>query len=70
MDNPLLKKPLTFDHSSLCDWGIGMPDFQDYAVEALKPGIVGAETRRLMGTFLRVVVKCTMGGRNFLVFRP
>ncbi len=29
-----------------------MSDFQDYAVEILKPGMGMAETRRLMGTFL------------------
>lgn len=47
-----------------------MSDFQDYAVavEVLKPGMVVAETRRLMGMFLLDVVKGTMGSWNFLFF--
>ncbi|MGD9851583.1 MAG: phosphoketolase [Nitrospirales bacterium] len=47
-----------------------MPDFQDYAVEVSKPGKVMAEATRVMGTFLRDVMKRNMGNRNFLVFGP
>lgn len=47
-----------------------MPDFQDYAVEVSKPGKVMAEATRVLGTFLRDVMKCNMGNRNFLVFGP
>ncbi len=47
-----------------------MPAFQDYAVDVPKPGIVFAEATRVMGQFLRDVMKCNMGSRNFLVFGP
>ncbi|MGE0474407.1 MAG: phosphoketolase [Nitrospirales bacterium] len=47
-----------------------MPDFQDYAVEVPKPGKVMAEATRVMGAFLRDVMKRNMGNRNFLVFGP
>lgn len=47
-----------------------MPDFQDYAVEVPKPGTVVAEATRVMGTFLRDVMKRNMNNRNFLVFGP
>ncbi len=47
-----------------------MPDFQDYAVEVPLPGKVVAEATRVMGTFLRDVMKRNMGNRNFLVFGP
>ena len=47
-----------------------MPDFRDYAVEVSKPGNVFAEATRVMGSFLRDVMKRNMGNRNFLVFGP
>jgi xylulose-5-phosphate/fructose-6-phosphate phosphoketolase len=47
-----------------------MPDFQDYAVEVSKPGTVVAEATRVMGSFLRDVMKRNMINRNFLVFGP
>jgi xylulose-5-phosphate/fructose-6-phosphate phosphoketolase len=47
-----------------------MPDFRDYAVEVPKPGKVFAEATRVMGNFLRDVMKYNMGNRNFLVFGP
>jgi xylulose-5-phosphate/fructose-6-phosphate phosphoketolase len=47
-----------------------MPDFQDYAVEVSKPGKVVAEATRVMGSFLRDVMKRNMNNRNFLVFGP
>jgi xylulose-5-phosphate/fructose-6-phosphate phosphoketolase len=47
-----------------------MPVFQDYAVDVPKPGTVVAEATRVMGQFLRDVMKCNMGSRNFLVFGP
>ena len=34
-----------------------MPDFRDYAVEVPKPGTVDAEATRVMGRFLRDVMK-------------
>ncbi len=47
-----------------------MPAFQDYAVEVPNPGTVMAEATRVMGQFLRDVMKRNMGNRNFLVFGP
>jgi xylulose-5-phosphate/fructose-6-phosphate phosphoketolase len=47
-----------------------MPDFQDYSVEVSKPGKVVAEATRVMGSFLRDVMKRNMNNRNFLVFGP
>jgi len=47
-----------------------MPDFQDYAVRVAKPGTVVAEATRVMGSFLRDVMKRNMHNRNFLVFGP
>lgn len=45
-----------------------MPDFREYAIEVKKPGQVEAENTRVMGTFLRDVMKLNM--HNFLVFGP
>ena len=47
-----------------------MPDFRDYAVDVPKPGVVVAEATRVMGQFLRDVMKLNMGQRNFRVFGP
>ncbi len=47
-----------------------MPAFQDYAVDVPKPGTVMAEATRVMGQFLRDVMKCNLANRNFLVFGP
>jgi xylulose-5-phosphate/fructose-6-phosphate phosphoketolase len=47
-----------------------MPDFRDYAVDVPKPGVVVAEATRVMGHFLRDVMKLNIGNRNFRVFGP
>jgi xylulose-5-phosphate/fructose-6-phosphate phosphoketolase len=47
-----------------------MPDFRDYAVDVSKPGVVVAEATRVMGQFLRDVMKLNMGHRNFRVYGP
>jgi xylulose-5-phosphate/fructose-6-phosphate phosphoketolase len=47
-----------------------MPDFRDYAVEVPQPGMVSAEATRVMGYFLRDVMKLNMDHRNFRVFGP
>src|SRR5579862_2010181 len=47
-----------------------LPDFRDYAVELSKPGTVTAEATRVMGTFLRDVMKQNLKSRNFRVFGP
>jgi xylulose-5-phosphate/fructose-6-phosphate phosphoketolase len=44
-----------------------MPDFADYAVEVTHPGRVDAESTRIMGVFLRDVMK---QNRDFRLFGP
>ncbi len=47
-----------------------MPDFREYAVDVPRPGAVVAEATRVMGRFLRDVMKLNMDERNFRVFGP
>jgi xylulose-5-phosphate/fructose-6-phosphate phosphoketolase len=47
-----------------------MPDFRDYAVAVPKPGSVTSEGTRIMGAFLRDVMKLNWEQRNFRVFGP
>jgi xylulose-5-phosphate/fructose-6-phosphate phosphoketolase len=47
-----------------------MPDFRDYAVEVPTPGTVVAEATRVLGDFLRDVMKLNAESRNFRVFGP
>ena len=47
-----------------------LPNFQDYAVEVLKPGTITAEPTRVMGEFLRDVMKLNLDSRNFRVMSP
>jgi xylulose-5-phosphate/fructose-6-phosphate phosphoketolase len=47
-----------------------MPDFRQYAVEVPKPGVTIAEGTRVLGGFLRDVMKLNAVARNFRVFGP
>ncbi len=47
-----------------------MPNFRDYAVTVTKPGAEVAEATRVLGTFLRDVMKLNLGSMNFRVFGP
>ena len=47
-----------------------LPDFRDYAVEVDQPGATIAEATRVMGKFLRDVMKLNMEARNFRLFSP
>jgi xylulose-5-phosphate/fructose-6-phosphate phosphoketolase len=47
-----------------------LPDFRDYAVDVPQPGSVRAEATRVMGRFLRDVMKLNMGTRNFRLVGP
>ncbi|SPE50329.1 putative phosphoketolase 2 [Verrucomicrobia bacterium] len=47
-----------------------MPDFCDYAVAVRAPGAVTGEATRVMGAFLRDVMKLNSEARNFRVFGP
>ncbi|MGN2390761.1 phosphoketolase family protein [Pelomicrobium sp. G1] len=47
-----------------------LPDFRDYAVDVPKPGQAVAEATRVMGRYLRDVMKLNGEARNFRVFGP
>jgi len=47
-----------------------LPDFHDYAVKVPSPGNTEAESIRVMGQFLRDVMKRNMDNRNFRVVGP
>jgi xylulose-5-phosphate/fructose-6-phosphate phosphoketolase len=47
-----------------------MPDFRDYAVEVPQPGTAVAESTRVLGQFLRDVMRRNADSRNFRVFAP
>jgi xylulose-5-phosphate/fructose-6-phosphate phosphoketolase len=47
-----------------------LPDFHDYAVEVSKPATIEAEATRVMGIFLRDVMKQNADQRNFRVMGP
>jgi xylulose-5-phosphate/fructose-6-phosphate phosphoketolase len=47
-----------------------LPDFRDYSVEVPEPGAATAEATRVMGKFLRDVMKLNLSGRNFRLFSP
>jgi xylulose-5-phosphate/fructose-6-phosphate phosphoketolase len=47
-----------------------LPDFRVYAVEPSAPGAATAEATRVMGTYLRDVMKLNMDARNFRLFSP
>jgi xylulose-5-phosphate/fructose-6-phosphate phosphoketolase len=47
-----------------------LPDFRKYAVEVPRPGGSIAEATRVMGKFLRDVMKLNLESRNFRLFSP
>jgi xylulose-5-phosphate/fructose-6-phosphate phosphoketolase len=47
-----------------------LPDFRDYAVDVAAPGSVDAEATRVMGQFLRDVMKLNTDAANFRIFGP
>jgi len=47
-----------------------LPNFQDYAVAVPQPGTVTAESTRIMGQFLRDVMRQNLHRRNFRVMGP
>ena len=47
-----------------------MPDFREYAVRVSAPGAVDAEDTRVLGTFLRDVIKLNRSPRTFRLFGP
>ena len=49
---------------------LSMPHFQDYAVAVLEPGSVEAESTRVLGSFLRDVMKLNLDKQKFPTVRP
>ena len=49
---------------------LSMPDFHHYAVSVPQPGSVKAEATRVLGGFLRDVMKRNLGQQNFRLFGP
>jgi xylulose-5-phosphate/fructose-6-phosphate phosphoketolase len=47
-----------------------LPDFRDYALELAAPGALFAESTRVLGGFVRDVMKLNLAARNFRVFGP
>ena len=47
-----------------------LPDYRDYAVKVPRPGAVEAEATRVMGRFLRDVMKLNAEERNFRLMGP
>jgi xylulose-5-phosphate/fructose-6-phosphate phosphoketolase len=47
-----------------------LPDFRDYAVEVTSPGATISEATKVLGDFLRDVMKKNMDSKNFRVFAP
>jgi xylulose-5-phosphate/fructose-6-phosphate phosphoketolase len=47
-----------------------LPNFADYAVSVQKPGAADAESTRVMGNYLRDVMKLNDGAKNFRAFSP
>src|SRR5581483_8557494 len=49
---------------------LDLPDFRDYAVDVPEPGAVIAEATRVMGGFLRDVMRRNLAARSFRVMSP
>jgi xylulose-5-phosphate/fructose-6-phosphate phosphoketolase len=49
---------------------LALPDFAKYAVDVPKPGCVAAEDTRVMGSYLRDVMKMNRETKNFRVVSP
>ncbi|HEV2177572.1 MAG TPA: phosphoketolase family protein [Terriglobia bacterium] len=49
---------------------LAMPEFREYAVDVPKPGATVAEATRVLGKFLRDVMKLNAGSQNFRVMGP
>ena len=47
-----------------------MPDFREYAVEVAQPGQIEAEATRVMGSFLRDIMRLNLKSCNFRIFGP
>ena len=62
--------PIRTPMAANCCKPLSMPDFRDYAVRCLRPGSVEAEATRVLGTFLRDVMKLNLEQAEFPSVRP
>ncbi|MFZ0500749.1 MAG: phosphoketolase family protein [Steroidobacteraceae bacterium] len=49
---------------------LALPDFREYALQVPRPGAVDGEDTRVLGTFLRDVIKLNQHPRSFRLFGP
>lgn len=47
-----------------------LPNFRDYAISVGKPGVIEGEATRILGRFLRDIMKLNADNRNFRVMGP
>ncbi|MEO5762227.1 MAG: phosphoketolase family protein [Vicinamibacteria bacterium] len=47
-----------------------LPPFRDHALDVKEPGALKAEATRVLGAFLRDVMKANLGAQNFRLFGP
>lgn len=47
-----------------------IPDFREYAIEVAQPGQIKAESTRIMGSFLRDIMRLNLKTHNFRVLGP
>ena len=57
-------------NGGLVENDLHIPDFRDYAVPVPKPGDAHAEATRVLGGFLRDVVRLNAPSKNFRIFGP
>ncbi|HKS81598.1 MAG TPA: phosphoketolase family protein, partial [Candidatus Acidoferrales bacterium] len=57
-------------NGGLVEKTLAMPDFRKYALPVAKPGTTFAEATRVLGVFLRDVMKLNLDSKNFRVFGP
>jgi len=49
---------------------LAMPDFRNYALKVPEPGIIGSGDTRILGPFLRDIIKLNKEKKNFRIFSP
>ena len=67
---PAAWEPTPYANGGLLLKDLHLPDFRAYAVDVATPGATTAEATRIMGQFLRDVMKQNLESRNFRVLSP
>ena len=47
-----------------------MPDFRDYSIDVPSPGVIEAQSAKVLGPFLRDIMKLNLESKNFRVMGP